>query len=310
MKPLNKPLFTEEYDLLSYVPPEDAAYLYAITSEDRSEQAIRLKTNGKAANFFELREPDGTAFESDVAGHEYIQVRDADQVSAFLKELHRQRLVLDITGLTHTTWAPIVKIALALRLELTVVYFEPTQYTVNPLPRPGEFYNLSERTGGIGPLPLLVNITEVDELSVIYIALLGFEGQRSKFMHEQVGLDARRFYPVVGLPGFKVDYPFETFLGNGQLLTETRGYRDIHFAKSNCPFSLFYQLEAIKDHHVNALLRIGLTGTKPHALGAVLFAIKGDRSVELVYDHVKRKAKRTAGTDRCVVYRVSAFMER
>jgi hypothetical protein len=308
VKSLDKPLFTEEYSPGGYTPPAGAAYLYAVTTEDRSEQAIGLKAAATATNFFELREPDGTAFETDIPGHEYIQTRDASQVSNFLNELHCKHVIIDMTGLTHTTWVPLVKIALDLGLEVSVVYFEPIKYTLNPSPRPGEFYDLSERTGGIGPLPLMVNITEVDEHSVIYVALLGFEGQRSKFMYEQVGLDARRIYPVIGLPGFKIEYPFEAFLGNGQLLTETRAYQDAQFAKSNCPFSLFYRLEEIRERHSSDLMRIGLTGTKPHALGAVLFAVREGHTVELVYDHVKRKAKRTAGAERCVVYRVSAFM--
>ncbi len=267
-----------------------------------------MRAIATGTSFFEIREPNGAAFESDVTRSEYVQVRDAGQVSAFLDALGLRRLILDITGLTHTTWVPLVKIALALKKHLTVVYFEPAQYKLNASPRPGEFYDLSEKTGGIGPLPLMVNLNEVDEQSVVYVALLGFEGQRSKFMYEQVGLDARRLYPIIGLPGFKFEYPFDTFIANGQFLVETRSYQHVQFAKSNCPFSLFYKLEEIMKRHAGALIRVGLTGTKPHALGAVLFAIREGHKIELVYDHVKRKAMRTAGADRCVVFHVSDFM--
>ncbi len=262
------------------------------------------------AEFHELREPQSAAFETDLARHEYVQARDARQVGAFLTELRRPHIVVDVTGLTHTAWVPIVKMGLEMGFELTVVYFEPAQYALSSSPRLGEFYDLSEKTGGIGPLPLMVNITEVDEAAVIYVPLLGFEGQRSGFMYERVGLDARRTYPIIGMPGFKLEYPFESYVGNHQLLRDTKAYRDVRFAKSNCPFSLFLRLEEIRAQHLTAMLRIGLTGTKPHALGAVLFALADRGSVELVYDHVRRKARRTAGTDRCMIYRVSAFMDR
>jgi len=307
---LDSPLFSEEHTPNGYRPPLGSAYLYAVTTEDRSAQAVRLRSEVPTTTFHELREPEDSAFETDVVDHEYVQVRDARQVASFLASLGAHHIVLDITGLKHTSWAPLVKVALETRAELTVVYHEPEQYALSPSPRIGDFYDLSESTDGIGPLPLFVNIAEVDEASVVYVPLLGFEGQRSAFMHERVGLDARRMYPIIGLPGFRLEYPFEAFIGNSQLLRETKGYRDVRFARSNCPFSLFLRLEEIRSQHPDAMMRVGLTGTKPHALGAVLFALSDPGPVELVYDHVRRKARRTAGTDRCVVYRLSAFMRR
>jgi len=49
-------------------------------------------------------------------------------------------------------------------------------------------------------------------------------------------------------------------------------------------------------------------GTKPHALGAILFAIAHSDDVEIVYDNVKRKVGRTTGVARCLVYGVSDFL--
>jgi hypothetical protein len=303
-----KPLFTEEHDLSGDWLASASTYIYAVTTEDRSEQALALGNKRPDVDFVELHEPDSDAFESNLSGHEYVRNRDADGVAAFLAALRDGPVVIDITGFTHNTWVPLIKMAVKARRDLTVVYFEPNLYALSSNPRLGEFYDLSEKTSGIGPLPLMVNLEETNEDSVVYIPLLGFEGQRSLFMFEQMNTDARRMYPVVGLPGFKLDYPFEALLGNHQLLIETKSHRDIRFAKSNCPFSLFYVLDRIRERHVTSLMRVGLTGTKPHALGAVLFALARGSNVELVYDHVKRKAKRTEGADRCVVYRVARFM--
>lgn len=47
-----------------------------------------------------------------------------------------------------------------------------------------------------------------------------------------------------------------------------------------------------------------MMGTKPHALGAALFATVFD-DVELVYDHPIRKQNRSSGAGRCHVYHVS-----
>jgi hypothetical protein len=51
-----------------------------------------------------------------------------------------------------------------------------------------------------------------------------------------------------------------------------------------------------------------LIGTKPHALGAVLFSLMSGCPTELVYDHPIRKPGRTDGTERLLVYHVSAII--
>jgi hypothetical protein len=81
----------------------------------------------------------------------------------------------------------------------------------------------------------------------------------------------------------------------------------VRFAPANDPFGLFYLLEDISAARPSDVLRIAPIGTKPHALGAVLFALTNPRSVELVYDHPVRKAKRTAGVSRTFVYEISPF---
>ena len=48
-----------------------------------------------------------------------------------------------------------------------------------------------------------------------------------------------------------------------------------------------------------------MIGTKPHAVGAVLFYLDSPSDVELVYDHPVRKADRTMGTSRVCVYNIS-----
>jgi len=42
-------------------------------------------------------------------------------------------------------------------------------------------------------------------------------------------------------------------------------------------------------------IKLAPVGTKPHAIGAMLFAIKHPKDVELVYDNPKRKIVRTDG---------------
>ena len=46
-------------------------------------------------------------------------------------------------------------------------------------------------------------------------------------------------------------------------------------------------------------------GTKPHAIGAILYAIKNDERVELLYDNPYRNVHRTNGVGRVLVCNVS-----
>ena len=49
--------------------------------------------------------------------------------------------------------------------------------------------------------------------------------------------------------------------------------QNVRFADAACPFRLFYALEDIAAVHSSSVMKVGLLGTKPHALGAVLYAL-------------------------------------
>jgi hypothetical protein len=73
---------------------------------------------------------------------------------------------------------------------------------------------------------------------------------------------------------------------------------------------MYYTLSELARANPRKAMRIAPIGTKPHAVGAILFqlgtASRGD--VEIVYDHPIRKAKRTAGAWRVSVYHLSSFL--
>jgi hypothetical protein len=77
----------------------------------------------------------------------------------------------------------------------------------------------------------------------------------------------------------------------------------------SCPFSAFRALKELKSEYPNKRLKIGLFGTKPHALGAILFRLMHPEITELIYDHPVRKEKRTSGAMAKHIFDVSDFME-
>ena len=136
--------------------------------------------------------------------------------------------------------------------------------------------------------------------------LLGFEGARFQYVMDQVQPLGGRTYPVVGVPGFRPEYPFYTYEGNEPPLRTT--WKDVRVATANRPFELYEILDELAAWLGGSVLKVAPIGTKPHAIGAVLQAIAHPDRIELVYDHPVRKAGRTEGEFRTLVYHVSAFM--
>jgi len=304
-----RPLFTREYENPQDFDPEpDSAYLYGVTSEPRSQFAIDLAARHPNIRSVELRETGTFAFETDLPGFEHVFIRRRRRLEQFISELTCHTVYLDITGLSHGTWAPLVRVLVELNRVVRVIYLEPATYSVAASPDSNEIYDLSEQVSGIEPIPLFTSLSTPVEAQTTFVALLGFEGARFSQMLNEIQPERSRIFPVIGVPGFRLHYPFDAYVANSLPLDQYKSARNLRFAKSNCPFSLFYTLEDVAERYSGDHMRVGLIGTKPHALGAILFAISRPQSVEIVYDHVRRKPGRTRGAARCLVYGISEFL--
>ena len=49
-------------------------------------------------------------------------------------------------------------------------------------------------------------------------------------------------------------------------------------------------------------MNIAMVGTKPHALGAVVFALDNEESTELIFDHPVKKPGRSSGVGTMHIY--------
>jgi hypothetical protein len=233
-------------------------------------------------------------------------LRSRQQVSDFWRHFGLKSAYLDVTGLSHHVWAPLLQSAMQVLERVRVVYAEPADYSFSPNPTEGAIFDLSERVEGIRPIPGFTVLRDADEDSC-FIPLLGFEGTRFAFLLEHVQPASDRVFPIVGVPGFRPEFPFHTYLGNKSVLEVAEARRRIHYAIANDPFSLYFVLEHIADRFPGSAIKVAPIGTKPHAVGAVLFAMARPDTVEIVYDHPIRSTKRTSGRARVLVYHVSAF---
>jgi hypothetical protein len=280
-------------------------YFYAESGEQRSHFSNKWEAK-QSAQFFRIAETDDSSGIV-VNDGKPVSLRSDTSLKTFLGSVPAGKLTIDVTGLTHHVWAPILKSALALGREVEVVYVEPGLYRFSDVPREGDVFDLSDKTLGVRPLPGFVVLSREFEENSIFAALLGFEGARFQYMLAEASPVGDDIFPIVGVPGFRAEYPFYTFEGNIPALTSTGSWKNVLFAAANCPFDCFVVLRKLLEDRPDKFLRIAMIGTKPHSVGAVLFALSQPRRVELVYDFPVRKANRTEGEQRTLVYRVSEF---
>ena len=306
----NKPLFTKElYAKDDFVPDACSAYIYGSNGEPRGDFAGELKSRFPQVEFVEVFREDKYSFECEVPNIQKVSLRNKVSVSGFLQGLSNPTVYIDITGLDHGTWGALTRCALEKKMVVRIVYLEPKSYSGTLEPKLGDLFDLSERIRGIDQLPMYPSFGDFDDDKSCFVPLLGFEGTRFAHMFETVQPEDRKTFPIIGVPGFRQEYPFSTYLGNANTLRRSDAFARVRFAKSNCPFSLYYRICDLAKEFQDHVLKIGLIGTKPHALGALLFAMRHGERTEIIYDHVIINRSRTLGTDKCLVYGVSEFMD-
>ena len=302
-----EPIPTETFDSAQlFRPPPGSTYIYGLSHEDRSGHVSSWRDSAADVTCIEISQESQTSFRASGVDSEFFLRSSRGLAKLFEGCAQGERIYVDITGLTHPVWAAILRAALVARFDVLAVYVEPNQYKRSSAPVEGQIYDLSMQITGIAPMPgfTWISTTATD---FVFVPLLGFEGTRLRHVIEQVQPSAGRVVPVIGAPGFKPWYVFETYAGNRAALEEEDVWEAAEYTPANCPFSCYYLLQHIARRHPLAVLKVAMIGTKPHALGAVLFAITNPEKIELVYDHPIRKLGRTGGADRLYVYHVSAI---
>ena len=308
---IDKPLLTRLYDGWdSFELEPGSTYIHGTSAEDRSvhpaawEEAANDVTFVRFSSLENTPSRDFSRCTAEIDGIvSMLHLRGASQLHTFFLELKSKVVYLDITGLPHHVWAPLLRAAVSIPKVVSAVYVEPRSYTFSPTPTEAEIFDLSEAIHGILPLPGFGVLNEPeDEESVLFVPFLGFEGHRLAYVLEQVQPPRRNIVPIIGVPGFMPEFPFHAYLGNRNILEHSNLHTQIRHSIANSALDAFYLLQEIATDYPQHLLKIAPIGTKPHAIGAVLFTLLTERSVEIVYDHPIRKPNRTIGSANILVY--------
>lgn len=300
-----KPILTDTYSTpADFEPKSESVYVYGESDEFRSTHISNFNLDANRT-LIEIIDKDGSSI---IAGELELQLRSSKSLSNLWLDIDRSRDVyIDITGMSHSSWSAILKSAIDEGFTVLVVYVEPSSYMLSNTSIQGQFYDLSEKIRGIYPLPGFANFNQ-ESSEFVLIPILGFEGARFKYLMEQVQPNHRNIFPIVGLPGFRPWYIFESLENNMDVLKGTRAWESMIYVPSDCPFSCYYKLDNIYNNHQGKQLKIAPIGTKPHALAAIMYYLNHPE-VEIIYDHPVRKAGRTDGTSKLHVYHVSALVK-
>jgi hypothetical protein len=240
-------------------------------------------------------------------------LRNLESMIDLLRGLNATHLLLDVTGLPHGVWAAVLRAGWWAGIPFWACYVEPAEYSFSRVPTQGTPFDLSLSILGLTPLPGFARLKTGPEAPVL-VPLLGFEGARFGYVLEQLETSPDDLVPIIGAPGFRIEYPLFTFVGNRRPLMESQAYPRIRYAIANDPFDLFFLLKDLRHEVANDRpLVIAPIGTKPHAVGAVLFYLHEEQIrpgyTELVYDHPERNPRRTRGHSRLLLYYVREFSQ-
>ncbi|WP_143337700.1 hypothetical protein [Dietzia sp. WMMA184] len=303
---LRRPTFTRKLDLESLrdveighlfyggeIDEERAFSIASVVSSDPVVAASQVLQLDEAHCRFQSYSRDVSLFES-------------SEIEDFVSGLGGV-VAIDLTSLENRVWAPLIRALVATSQPFIGLYAEPDDYNRSE-DLPGMVYDLS-LSRGIDPLPGFARISRRVNDEGHFVPLLGFEGARLSHIFDQEDVEVSNSFPIVGSPGFRVEYPSITYIANRDILSLDRMDQRVELALASCPFEAFHAIERIHRRISGKHLRIAPIGTKPHALGAVLYAIRNPVTTEIVYDHPIRSSNRTTGTRGVYVFEASSFLQ-
>jgi hypothetical protein len=236
-----------------------------------------------------------------------VSLFDADTLGGLFGRA--ETVWVDMTALTHDVWAPILRALLVNEKNCRYLYSEPVSYAPPTRETAGLQYALSSSIGRIAPLPGFARTRAFEPGEAVFIPMLGFEGNRLAHARDSIEAEADGTYPILGVPGFQPDYPFVSLIDNYRVLKDHPIPSRIGYARAFCPFDAY---AAIEHAHIASGLsgvQVAPIGTKPHALGAVLYVLGHQKDAELIYDHPQRAENRSRGRGKTWEYNISAFLK-
>lgn len=227
-----------------------------------------------------------------------------------LYKLEEKTVLIDITSIKH----PILFYFLSILRQrmnpksLLITYTEPEEYEQQRIENVTKKFDLTEKFCSVKPIPGFLRVNDYNKERLL-VALMGFEGNRFSKAFEDVNPATRKTYAVVGLPSFQPGWQYYVYSENQYALEQSRAYHLMKQATANEPFGVYNILHNIKQNNPQYELTVAPIGTKPHSLGACMFALDNS-DVQLYYDFPSfGDKKRTIGIGNTFIYNLTDFIK-
>jgi hypothetical protein len=244
-------------------------------------------------------------------------IRSADNRSLipdlqlFLKaeKIEGARVCIDITTLKQGVLFLLVRLLLKdiKPAILFSAYTEPLLYKKREFMEVGETeeYELYDKImGNTKSVPGFTKNKSANE--ILLIAPMGFDSQRLQTICES--LKPKKLIPVVGFPSFVPGWNLTAIKANYMVLKNEDCMGMVKSCEAASPFAMvnllneeFHRYNADYDIYVSPL------GTRPHCLGAAIFASKVPSSY-LIYDFPVEKLHRSHDVLKTNIYHLSKFI--
>lgn len=191
--------------------------------------------------------------------------------------------------------------------KLSFLYVEPGEYTHSrhtPLLHRRDF-ELSQEVPGYRGIPGagLVMTDLRDQRAVFF---LGYEERRlDRALEDFQMIRPDNCAVVFGVPAFQPGWEMDAFANNIRVMRERNLNGGVYFCGAENPASALRVLGEIQSElSQNERLMIAPIGTKPNGIAAAIYAAT-NAGVGLLYDHPRRRAKRSQSSANWHLYEVS-----
>lgn len=177
---------------------------------------------------------------------------------------------------------------------IEIIYVEPLDYTKR---KGGDQYALSELIKGYKPIPnSIVDLTSDDLEAGVFF--LGFESERlDRALEEHQMIANKNIKVVFGIPAFQPGWELNSIVPHLTRLGERGGGVEIAYCAANDPEAAYESLEAARDTlGEGKSMFVAPIGTKPCGIASAVFASLYPGQAGLLFDHPKKKDKRSEGS--------------
>jgi hypothetical protein len=177
---------------------------------------------------------------------------------------------------------------------ISLLYVEPLEYSAarGQLLHRRDF-ELSDEVPGYIPVPGATILLE-DRRAQRGVFFLGYEERRLDRAMEDHPIVPARTSVVFGVPAYQPGWEMDAFANNARVLRDRNISGGVHFCGAQNPQAAYEVLVQVsRERERDEEMFVAPIGTKPHGIGAALFAAENPE-VGILYDHPKRKRRRTS----------------